>query len=186
MPAHVTAHDPVPVPASPGSPLVDLRKRREEKRDSLHLDLEVPRWDEDGGPFQVWVRYKPARHSLAVTSAEKRQKTNDPDWVTLANADSLVDACVGVYVKVKGQPFTLSGGQWVSFDRETAGPEEWVSVTGGRVEELNEALGVQAHSAVETLRALFFTDGDLVLHALKLGQFSAVSAPEADEETLGK
>src|ERR1039458_1295553 len=162
MPAHITVNEPVP--AAVGSPLIDLRARRSAKRETLTLDLKVPRWDDDGGPFELWVRYRPASMSVALNSTERRRKSKDTEWMVKANADTLADACLGVYAKVDGQPYTLASGEWHPFDPDEAKPDEWVAVKGERVEELNAALGIEAHSAVETLRALFFTDGDLFGH----------------------
>lgn len=185
MPVNVNKGEPAPAVAAAGSPLIDLRARREAKRKALHLDLKVPRWDDDGGP-EIWARYNPASFSVAMSATERRRKRKDPEWMVLSNADTLADAMVGVFVKQGDQSFTLAGGQWRSFDPDTARDDEWVSVKGERVGELNAALGIDAHSAAETLRALFFTDGDLMAHSAKLAEFSGVSLPTADEEALGE
>lgn len=186
MAVTVTKGAPLPTPAADGSPLIDLRRRREEKLNKLHIDLEVPRWGDNGGPA-VWIRYRPAKMAITLTAAEKRQKSKHKDWFVLSNADVLVDSCVGVFVKVNGEPFTLAhDGTWTSFDPDTAAEADWVSVKGARVDELNDALGIQASSAVESLRALFFTDGDLFAHANALGDFSGVEIPKADEEAVGE
>jgi hypothetical protein len=177
-----------PVEAAPGSPLINLRQRRADVLKGLHLDLEVPRWTTDDFPYQVWIRYKPVNVTITLTAADKRQKAQAKDWVALAAADSLVDACIGVYLRDGEQALTLTGaGDWVTFDPDTAAEHEWVSVKGDRATELNDAFGFDATRAVETLRALFFNvDGDLLGHAERLNEFSSAVAPKADEETVGK
>ena len=180
------ATGPSPAHAAPGSPLINLRAQRQAKIDALHLDLEVPRWSETG-PAHVWIRYRPADMTVALTAPDKRRAQGRPNWLELATADILVDACVGVYTKVDGTAYTLNGdGQWVRFDPDRAHSDEWVSVSGTRAPELAAALGLEAKSAVEVLRALFFSSGDLMAHSGELNDFSSRAAPKADEEFLGE
>jgi hypothetical protein len=185
--------DAGPVAAVPGSPLINLRAQRQTKLDQLHLDLEVPRWGDVEGGAAVWVRYRPVNQTKALQALERRQQSKDKAWVELANADQLIQACIGVYTKVNGQPFTLASdgsGNWISFDPDKAPPREWVSFSGERAPELANALGIdlssEASKAVALVRAVYFTNGDMNLACQELALWSSQVAPKADEEALGE
>jgi hypothetical protein len=169
-----------------GSPLMNLRAQRTAIINALYLDLEVPRWS-DGGQPGVWIRYKPAKFTLTLMAAERRKESKDPEWLELANADVLVDACVGVYTKVDGNAYTVnSDGQWVQFDPDQAVPSDWVPVTGEGGTRLAEAFGIQTNTAVGIMRGLFYSGGDMMAHSGRLNEFSARVMPEADKQFLGE
>lgn len=188
-----TPPPPVPVPAAPGSPLINLRAIRQAKLAKLHLDLPVPRWDEEGGPDPVVlvVRYRPVDSTAAINAVEKRQRSKADDWVVLSQIDQLVDSCVGVYAKRDGKRFTLApSGEWVEFDPDTAAPHEWVGFSGERAPDLAAALGLdltnEPSKAAALVRAVYFTDGDIGLACQQLAAFSTKMGPQADEEALGE
>jgi hypothetical protein len=113
-------------PAAPSSPLADLRARRAKHLEGLHLDLKVPRWDDDGGP-SIWVRYSPSSPGKIDDINAKRdevKKIEGSDWYVNANADVLIDSCVGVYAKDGDDTYSLRPGDptgsWTTFDQDLA------------------------------------------------------------------
>lgn len=156
------------------SPMLDLMARRKEIVEQLYLDLPVPRWDSDGGPA-IFVRLTPASPTQFGMAMEKRRKQNPrpKDWVARANADVLVQCCVGVYAVIsdgsqvslkQGDPF----GGWTKFDHDLA-----VALGMPIVEDL---------VAVEVVLKLFFTEADMLACANKLAQWSGAKLPEADSD----
>lgn len=168
--------EPGPVPAAIGSPLFDLRQRRGEINARLYLDLQVPRWHDDGGP-EIWVRYRPARAVTAQKSIQRRAEKKDDEALINTEADVLVEACVGVYAKVGEQTFSLrvgdAEGTWTRFDQDLA-----------------VALGLDPNdketTAAATCRALYFTELDLISAASDLGAWSGQASKKAEEEALGE
>jgi hypothetical protein len=162
-----------PVPAAVASPLFNLRKIREEKLEKLFLDVQVPRWNEDGGP-QIFVRLKPAKPDMVMKKAERRRVTKADDVIALTQADILAECCLGVFIKADGREFSLrindAEGPLTKFDPDLA-----------------VALGLEPNvGAAAVVRALFVGgDGDLVQASMQLGVWSNVSIPQDDEETLG-
>lgn len=190
---------PRPVDAAPGSPLINLRAVRERKLAGMHLDLPVPRWEDgDAGIERLIVRYRPLNNSAAIASVEKRLKSKTDDWVALADADQLVQACVGVYVQAGGRHFTLApgsvdeagNGRWVEWDPKTGSPDELVGFSGQRSPELAAVLGLdldgEKSKAAALVKAVYYTDGDMRLACQQLAEWSSKSAPQADEEALGE
>lgn len=161
-----------PVDAPTGSALFDLRAIREKKLAALYIDLPVPRWGDEGTP-EIVVRYKPTKPSVALSATEKRRSAKDPEWLMLANADVLVDACVGVYAVYKGKQYSLRPGEpdgpWTRFDPDLA-----------------ENLGLSTKRAVDVVRALYLTDGDLIGAVNALAEWSGTVLPKVDEEALGE
>lgn len=165
------AVEAAPVAAAVGSPLANLRAIRARKLAELTLDLKVPRWDDRGGP-EIWVRYGPSDPDVAMRAAERRAKQDSA--MVLANADALVDACVGVYLKADGREFSLrpndAEGPLTRFDADLA-----------------VALGLDEHArAVDVVRALYLTPGDLLNAAVALGEWSASKAETVDQAVLGE
>lgn len=189
--AEITVGSALPDEGAPaGSPMFDLRRIRAEKFRRLHLDLQVPRWADGGGP-EVWVRYGPVRTKATFESLERRQRAakksrdgvTDAEWVVLTNADLLVSCCQAVYLKADGQTFTLTGGQWSAFDLDAAPADRLIRFGP----ELADALGIaDPGSAAGVCRALFFTDGDLQAHAGAVSDWSGVEVPKAEGEALGE
>lgn len=171
----VTADDDgdLGVPAASDSPLASLRARRQARLDTLHLDLKVPRWDDDNGPA-IYVRYKPVDVAQAARVADRAEKSKAADWVVVANASVLVNACVGVFAMENGQRLSLRDGDphgpWTRFDQDLA-----------------ESLGLDGPTrATDVCKALFFTGGDLIGHAAALAEWSGNSTPEVEDATLGE
>lgn len=165
--------------SSATSPLDLLRGRRAELDAKLYLDLAVPRWDDLLGR-RLWVRYRPGDAEALQASVERREtahrkqiaagKQGDPHRATKANADFLVKACVAVYdlpLDVE-PPKDLSGIE----DYPTFGSEE-----------LSQAVGAPAN-AVETARKVYATDGDLMVAAAQLLEWSAQATPKAESDFL--
>ena len=148
------------------SPLAALHARRAEIVSELYLDIKVPRWDNP----EIYVRFRPASAIKLSNSLDKRRKTNQSDWAILANADMLIDACIGVYAVLDGEhdeKFSLRkndpNGSWTTFDADLA-----------------EALGVTERKATAVVQALFLTEGDLIDTANKLFAWSGIAGDEAD------
>jgi hypothetical protein len=149
------------------TPLVSLRNRREEIVSNLFIDIKVPRWEDP----EIFVRFKPVSATRLNSAIEKRRKQKSDDWSLLANADMLVDSCVGIYGVIDGDKDNkLSlrigdpNGSLTKFDPE-----------------LGAALGVDAQRAVDVCTSLYLTEGDLLEVANRLFQWSGVASDEADE-----
>lgn len=164
----------------PQSPLDLLRGKRPEMEKSLYLDLAVPRWEEVLGGRQLWVRYNPGNPAYFASSMEKREvnyrkavkdgKHGDPDWMTKANADVLVAACVAVYDLASGEEppkGDLPPGDYPTFSSP----------------ELSEALGA-SKSAVATVLKVYGTDGDVLIAVNQLMDWSAKASEEGDKSFL--
>jgi len=174
--------DPPPAvtPTGQGSPLASLRARREALQEKLYLDLKVPRWDDDGGPA-IYVRYNPSSPAFLGKTIEKakKQKPRPDDWMVNANADALIQSCVGVFAIEDGtSPEKATREQMISLkDGEPTG--DWTRFD----HELGFSLGVEGvQSARAVVRKLYLTEGDLLAAANKLVEWSGVAAPEADED----
>lgn len=149
------------------TPLIALRQRRQEIIDELYMDLRVPRWDDP----EIYVRFKPVSASRLNGAIERRRKQKADNWSILANADMLVDACVGIYASFDGGETQYSlrlddpEGKWTKFDHELA-----------------SALGLDdAKSAAEACLGLYLTEGDLIDAANRLFKWSGIVIDEADE-----
>jgi hypothetical protein len=189
--------DPQPVAAVAGSPLINLRAIRASKLAKLYLDLPVPRWDEGDSPIdQLVVRYRPLNSTAAINAVQKRQASKAEDWVALANADQLISACVGVYIRVADRCFTLAPGSvttggdasWVEWDPQTGDPAELIGFAGEHAPDLAAALGLDLadarSKAVALVNAIYFTDGDMGLACQELAIWSSKMGPQADQEAL--
>lgn len=178
--------DPVVVPeggerpAAPASPLADLRSRKTKILESLFNDLKVPRWDDDGGPA-VYVRYKPASATKIASAMDRRSKQKKilgDDWIIAAQADVLIDSCVGVYAVDGDEKYSFRPddpfGSWTRFDPDLAASLGLSAGEGGKPVE-----------AVDVVRALYLTDGDLTLAYNSLCQWSGTTSEEAEEAHQG-
>jgi hypothetical protein len=148
------------------TPLISLKNRRQEIVDDLYLDIKVARWDEP----EIYVRFKPVSATKLNATVERRRKQKSDNWSLLANADMLVDCCIGVYGVIEGSDgkFSLrendANGKWTKFDKDLA-----------------HSLGLEANSAVESCIGLYFSEGDLLDTANKLFRWSNIAGEEADE-----
>lgn len=173
-----TEQPPVPavatVSAADGSPLADLRSRRAKLIEALWVDLEVPRWADDGGP-SIWVRYKPIGPGFVTATVEKRFKakgTLGKDWLDYAHADVLIEACVGVFAKDGDATYSLRpadpDGEWTKFDPDLAA-----------------SLGLDTKMAVDVVRALYLTSADLKTAVDQLIDWSGQESARADKDAQG-
>jgi hypothetical protein len=150
----------------PTHPLAALRARREQIVGELYTDIKVPRWDEP----EIYVRFKPVSTTKLAASIEKRRKAKEDNWSILANADILIDACVGIYAVIPGSDQKLSlregdpYGEWTKFDPALA-----------------EAIGIVGKRATDAVLGLYLTEGDLIDTANKLLKWSNIANDEADE-----
>ena len=169
----------VVVPQGAHSPLALLRGKRAELDRQLFLDLAVPRWDEVLGR-RLWVRYKPGYPAVLTSAVEKREKVHanmvaagkpgDPLRMTKANADFLVAACVAVYdLALDQEP-----------PADLPGVDEYPTFSSP---ELSEAVGAPPN-AVETVRKVYATDGDLMVAASQLLEWSGKATPKAESDFL--
>lgn len=153
--------------------LQSLKDRRRTIAESQFLELQVPRWSNP----EIWVRYKAVDFNVvdrARRNAEKAKGDKQSDAILMANVDSLIAGCVGVYAILEdddehrhlslrpGEP----EGELTTFDRDLAS---------------NLGLNSEA-TARQVVRALFFTDGDILEHAQRLGRWSGYKGETADEE----
>lgn len=142
----------------------------------LYLDLPVPRWEQFGQ--QLWVRYRPANPALFMADIEKREKAHatqnaankrgDPDRLIKANADLLVRSCDAVFTL----PLDQQPPKELPDDYPTFGSPE-----------LSEAVGA-VQNAVETARSVYATDGDLMLAAQQVLEWSGTATKKADDDFL--
>lgn len=163
----------------PRSPLALLKGKREEITDKLWLDLKVPRWEETLGR-SVWVRYGPSSPSFFGTAAERRERAHkaaqkkgaqgEPDWLINANADLLVESCIAIFDLAIGEepPDEELEGNFPTFASE----------------ELSESLGVSKTSAATACRALYLTEGDLLIASGQLMEWSGQESKKGDEAFL--
>lgn len=156
------------------SQLERIRARRKDIVAELHLDLKVPRWDDEGDFPPVYVRYRPIDIGRLNAIADRAKDDKDSDATMTAEAALLVEVCLGVYMLVDGKA--------VSFDPE-GDPQDWPK-PGPR---LAAVLGVDADlGSPEVLRKLYFTDGDLVESSRALAIWSQRKAVEADKQLAGE
>lgn len=172
------AHTP-DVPA--GSPLARMRAQRERQAEELaELHVHVPRTTDPS----IWVIYRPIDPGYVQDAIEKRQKAHKKrngraapgdDWVVLANADILAEYCLGIY--------------WLDDDEKEHGfsqdaPDDVHRLTYGP--ELSRALGHEPTSAIDSVRQLFVTGADLVMHAGELATRSGLEAEELEARFRGE
>lgn len=156
---------------APQAPAIkSLKARREALVAKLYLDLQVPRWDADGGP-KIFVRYGPVAMAKLDQAVERRKKSDPKEWSLLASADALVDACIGVYVMEDGKQLSLKdgdpGGRWTRFDQDLAN---------------SLGLNTATSKAVDVVKYLYLTDGDLIAASNEVFEWSAVSIDKVDED----
>jgi hypothetical protein len=160
-----------PVPKR--SPLLSLKERREELQSKLFIDLPVPRWGED---IEIVVRYGPVKNEVVDKSLEQRQRQMPRGWSIWTNADVLVDSCIEIYAIVDNDGVRRSlrvGEEFGPFTRFDPA--------------LGENLGLSpviATTAAHICRALYQTDGDLLMAANALFAWSGESTEKLDEDFI--
>ncbi|WP_156759561.1 hypothetical protein [Microbacterium karelineae] len=158
-------HDDIHVgetPAAPTSGLAALRTQRAKIKQKLHLDLLVPRYDEP-----VYVRYMPPTKAQINRVSDRATKSRDKD--ALAEAMLLAECCLGVFQKDDdGKPIG-DPDDWPKFDKDLA-----------------EYLGEPSlDRAADVVRALFFTDGDIIAQAAALTSWAGYAEAQAVEDYEG-
>jgi hypothetical protein len=157
----------------PQSPLAFLRAKRSTLKAELYLDLAIPRWQAEGR--QLWVRYRPCSPAVFSSSAERRRtawKKGDPDWQLRVNADLLVEACVAIYDLPEGTE-----------PPEGELPQLADPYPTFRSEALSEAVG-SSRNAAETCVATYLTEGDLLMAANQLLEWSGRASKKVDDRFL--
>lgn len=171
-----------PAPAATGSPLASLRERRKARRKKLFLDLKVPGYgDPDAGVPDVFVRFKPADQSRLVAEVKKAERSKDRDAITLANANLLIEACVGVFqVDASGTEVSIDP------DNLTPDPDEWLTF-GPELGKLlaDEDAGELLVRATDVARALYDNDMALAAASGRLVDWSQTMNEELDREHEG-
>lgn len=153
------------------TPLLSLKKRREQIVNNLYIDIRVPRWETP----ELYLRFRPVSATKLTKTIEKYQSRakvdKSADWSFLANAEMLLEACVGLYAVIDGDKDNKLSlrpndphGPWTRFD-----------------EDLADALGVDASRATDVVVATFFAEGDLIETANRLFRWSNIANNEADE-----
>lgn len=152
-------------PAASGSALSGLRARRQKAVEELHLDLPVQRLDPP-----VYVRFAPATQSQIEAITKRYSKSKDKDKTVTVNALILAHYCRGVFEVIDGEEVSVDesdrSGEWPRFD-----------------ERLAELLGLESDRAVDVVRGLYLTDGDVIATAGKLADWSGYSIEELEERT---
>ncbi|MBU6232603.1 hypothetical protein KGP36_08320, partial [Patescibacteria group bacterium] len=129
---------------------------------------------------EIYVRYAPIDAVKMGKALDRRSKQKGEsgkvldDWGIRANADILINSCVGIYMVFSDAPdekLSLRegdpNGTWTKFDTDLA-----------------DAMGFdvdRSDAAVSCVRSLYMTDGDLGDATDKLMKFSNMSNGEADE-----
>jgi hypothetical protein len=155
--------------SKPATPIFSLKSRRAEILKKLHIDLRVPRYEEP----EVWVRFSPVDTTLMNASVTKHSKTKEKDWGLKANAEVLINSCVGIYAVFPENPdekFSLRedepNGEWTKFDMALA--------------KALDIIPDEHAPAISVVRKFYFADGDLVDTTERLLRWSNVSNNEAD------
>jgi hypothetical protein len=120
--------------------LARLAEARKAALATLHLDLQVPRLDPP-----VVVRVRPITNAEVAAITRRFRGNKTPDAPVMHNAAIIAEACLGVFgLDENGEPVE-DEADWPRFD-----------------EELAEILGLDgASSAVDVVRGLYLTDGDV-------------------------
>jgi hypothetical protein len=147
--------------------LASLKNRRAQIVDEMYIDVQVPRWESP----EIFVRFKPVSTVKLSAAIDRRRKQKGDDWSLLANADMLIESCIGIYAVLDGdhdKKFSLNPGDplgaWTKFDPT-----------------LGKVLGVDVQRATDVVKELYLTEGDLIDTANKLFKWSNVANDEADE-----
>lgn len=160
---------PAERPAAPGSLLGQLRARREAIEAKLHLDLAVPRMENP----EVLVRFRPVTSAEITRVADQHRKNKAKDVDVIINAVHLAAACEGIFYLHEGQPVGINGktdpDEWPRFDQEVA-----------------ESLGLPDGSkAVDVVRGLYFTDGDIISTGAELLVWSGYARQDLERDAEG-
>lgn len=149
-------------PAAAGSPLANLRARRQAAADRLHLDLAVPRLDPP-----VFVRFRPITQAEINRINAQHAKSKAKDVDVVVNAVSLATCCLGVFDDTTVE--LVDAGEAPKFD-----------------EDLAELLELpEGSKAVDVVRGLYLTDGDVIAAGAELAQWSGYRWQDLERESEG-
>ncbi len=131
--------------------LARLAEARKAALETLHLDIQVPRLDPP-----VFVRVRPITGPEVVAITKRFRGNKSADAPVMHNAAIIAEVCLGVFgTDDDGQP--------------VEDPDEWPRFDG----QLAEILGLDgASSAVEVVRGLYLTDGDIASAANRVVEWS--------------
>ncbi len=163
--------------------LGDIGATRQAIEAKLWKDLEVLGYRDEGAHVPVFVRYSPLspdRIANAWEKWEKRGKARKDGtpghqrWRAMFSAEVLVEACIGVYAEIDdaGEVLQVSLrkddplGPWTKFDADLAAALRRPELT----------------TAIDVCLALYRTDGDVLMTAGSLQEFSGIALPKADED----
>lgn len=165
--ATTDAAAPDAVPAAPDSPLAGLRERRKKIADELFVDYAIPRYAPP-----VYVRFRPIEDAQAQKINKESGKSKDNDINVVANASALAHACIGVFEVIDGQAVSIDP------DDRSTDPADWPTFDA----RLGQLLGLpEATGAVSVVRALYFTDGDILATSGRLAEWSGYSIQAVEE-----
>lgn len=140
----------------------------ETKSKDFKLDLEIP-----GFKGLVMARFKPYNLSKTERKADVLRKRMEAGDAILLDAacDTLVDACVGIFVRHTKE------GEWIPLDDEEPITFE---------PRLGEALGFEAKTARGVVKQLFATEQAITGMAIAVNNWLQDVTKEVDEEYLGE
>lgn len=147
--------------AAPRSILAGIRAQRDAIKAELFTDFSIPKYE------NLHVRYKaPTKADLAeVRSRAEKAK----DLGELHEALILAKCCVGIFSRDENGKPLGDPADWPKFDHELA-----------------EALGLPENTrAVEVVRALFATEGDVMAQSAALIRWAGFAEEQALEEHEG-
>lgn len=148
-----------------------LRARRDEIAAAQFIDLPVPRWEDP----VLKARYRPLEHEVIRKGFQTQRKAKDKAAAEVnTNADLLIAACMGVYAEEDGKQMSLNPNgpdeEWTTFDPDLAA-----------------SLGLPENAtARQVVRAVYFTDGDVIATGRRIIEFSGYQLEEGDDELLGE
>jgi hypothetical protein len=155
----------------------DLAARRQQLVEENILTLPVRGWKEP----EVFVQYQPIKQATILAVGEKIDKApkrERSEAILNANADALIEGCVGVFARMEEEPDTQFSfrpgdprGKLTRFDPALA-----------------EALGMDPETTKsrEVLRELFIVEGDILMHANALAEHSGYADVKSYEALSGE
>ena len=154
-----------------GTPLFELKSRREKIASELVKSFQVARW-EDPEIFCEFSVIEPSVLTKALVKREKQKNKRD-DWVAWAYCDVLAPACKKVYA-------VLNEDHSVQYSLRKGDPNGEPTKVD---HDLARALGLDPAdcTASETFRKLFFSEGDVLDFANRVFRWSSIVGDEVDE-----
>lgn len=171
------------------SVLGDLRSRRRQVVQTLHLDLKVPHWDDpdpahpDAPHPPIFVRYRAVGHdhiAKARRKMEEAKKAMQGQVELQENIDLLVKSVECVYSLVDDQEVSLRVGD--PFGEKTMFDGDLAHALGMG----DDGTNVNIFKPPAIVRQLFLMEGDIISHAAKILEWNGYREAEADEELRGE